>query len=68
MTGSYCNSVLIGHGATDFFFDFIASFYPTPAVSARVIMQAGMITRFQSTLAASLQQYRQRYQQPPEQF
>ena len=67
MTGSYCNSVLIGHSATDFFCDFIASFYPTPAVSARVIIQAGMIGRFQNTLNAAMQQYRQRYgNRPPE--
>ncbi len=61
MTGSYCNSVLIGHNPTDFFFDFIASFYPTPSVTARVIMQAGMVSRFQSTLTAAVQQFRQRY-------
>src|ERR1039458_779258 len=28
LSGSYANSVLIGHSPTEFFFDFITGFYP----------------------------------------
>ncbi len=34
--GTYANSVLIGHGVTEFFLDFISGFYPHPAVGARL--------------------------------
>jgi hypothetical protein len=66
-SGSYANSVLLGHSQTEFFFDFITGFYPTPAVSSRVIIPAAQGSRFLTTLKNSLQQFQQRYQgRPPE--
>lgn len=65
LSGSYANSVLIGHSPTEFFFDFITSFYPTPAVSSRVLMTAAHVPRFLGTLRACLEQYQQRYTRPP---
>jgi hypothetical protein len=67
MGGTYANSVLIGHSATEFFFDFIAGFYPTPAVAARVFLPAPQAPRFLNMLNTALQQYQTRYggQQPP---
>jgi hypothetical protein len=70
LSGSYANSVLIGHSQTEFFFDFITGFYPTPAVSARILMAAPQVPRFLQTLQRCVDQYQQRYaqqQKPPEQ-
>lgn len=66
LSGSYSNSVLIGHSPTEFFFDFITGFYPTPAVSARVLMGAAHVPRFLNMLRTCLEQYQARYNKPPE--
>jgi hypothetical protein len=66
LSGQYANSVLIGHSQTEFFFDFITSFYPTPAVSARVLMSAMQVTRFLQMLEGALQQYQVRYTPKPD--
>ncbi len=60
LAGSYANSVMIGHSPAEFFFDFIAGFYPNPAVSARVFLPAPQAPRFLNTLTTSLQQHQQR--------
>src|SRR5205085_9098918 len=36
LSGTYANSVLIGHSPSEFLFDFITGFYPTASVSSRV--------------------------------
>ncbi len=61
LSGSYCNSVLIGHSPSEFFFDFISGFYPTSAVSSRVFIPAPVAPRFLATLTTCLQQYQARY-------
>jgi hypothetical protein len=66
LSGNYSNSVLIGHSPTEFFFDFITSFYPTSAVSARVLIAAPHVPRFLNTLKTCLEQYQQRYMRPPQ--
>ncbi len=60
MCGSYANSVLIGHSPTEFFFDFITGFYPTPAVSSRVLMPAANVPKFLNMLRTCHEQYNQR--------
>jgi Protein of unknown function (DUF3467) len=60
-SGAYANTVLMGHSQTEFFFDFITGFYPTPSVAARVILPAAQASRFLNTLRTSLQQYQARY-------
>jgi hypothetical protein len=68
LCGSYANSVLIGHSATEFFFDFITGFYPTSAVAARIFLAAPQIPRFLTMLNNSYKQHRERgsgQQQPP---
>jgi hypothetical protein len=67
MGGTYANSVLIGHSPTEFFFDFIAGFYPTPAVAARVFLPAPQAPRFLNMITTSLQQYQARYAGGPQQ-
>ena len=61
LSGSYANSVLVGHSATEFFMDFITGFYPTSAVSARVFMAAPQVPRFITALTASLDQHGRRF-------
>ncbi len=41
LSGTYANGVMIGHGATEFGLDFLTSFFPQSAVSARVFVAAG---------------------------
>jgi hypothetical protein len=67
LSGSYANSVLIGHGPTEFFFDFITGFYPTPAVSARILMAAPQVPRFLKMLQACVEQYQTRQMKKPDQ-
>ena len=64
-SGVYANTVLLGHSPTEFFFDFITGFYPTPSVSARVIIPAAQGPRFLTTLKGSFGQFQQRYMKPP---
>ena len=66
LSGAYANSVLIGHSATEFFFDFITGFYPTSAVAARVFLAAPQIPRFLTMLNTSFQQHRERHSRPPQ--
>lgn len=70
-SGSYANSVLVGHGPAEFFMDFITSFYPTAAVSCRVYFAAQQAPRILNTLQLSHQQYQRKHaaqqqQKPPE--
>jgi hypothetical protein len=61
LSGTYANSVMIGHSPTEFFMDFISGFYPTSAVAARIFMPVPQIPRFLNALNSSLDQHRQRY-------
>lgn len=61
--GVYANSVLVGHGPSEFFMDFITSFYPTAAVSCRVYFAAQQAPRLLDTLRLSYQQYLKKH--PP---
>lgn len=63
MSGVYANAVLIGHTPAEFFLDFITTFYPTSAVSARVYLSAMGVPRFLSSVETALQQFQKRYQQ-----
>lgn len=68
-SGTYANSVMVGHGPGEFFMDFITSFYPTAAVGCRVYFAAQQAPRILDTLRLSLQQYRKKHggpNRPPE--
>jgi hypothetical protein len=65
LSGTYANSVLIGHSPSEFLFDFITGFYPTAAVSSRVYLSAQQIPRVLETLSAALVTYQKRFQQAP---
>jgi hypothetical protein len=62
MSGSYANSVLIGHSPSEFLFDFITGFYPTASVSSRVFLSAQQVPRTLETLTAALGTYQKRFQ------
>jgi hypothetical protein len=66
LSGHYANSVMIGHNASEFFFDFITGFYPHAAVSSRVFISAPQMPRVINTLTMAFNQYQKRWEQPPE--
>ena len=70
-SGSYANSVLVGHAPAEFFLDFITGFFPTAAVSSRVYFAAQQAPRVLETLRLSMQNYHRRVfsqmQQNPQQ-
>jgi hypothetical protein len=61
MSGSYANSVMIGHSPAEFYLDFITGFYPNAAVAARIYMAAPRIPQVLDTLTMALANYRKRY-------
>jgi|SRR5688572_16216175 len=58
--GSYANAVMIGHGASEFTFDFITRFFPNAAVATRVFLAAPQVPRMAESLNISLNRYKQR--------
>lgn len=67
LSGVYANAVMIGHTATEFSFDFITTFFPRSAVSARVYMSAGNVPRFLSSITHAFEQYQKKVQQQSQQ-
>ena len=63
LSGTYANGVMIGHGATEFGLDFLTSFFPQSAVSARVFLAAGQVPRLLESLKGAVRQLEQRRQQ-----
>lgn len=62
LSGVYANGVMIGHGATEFGLDFLTSFFPQSAVSARVFVAAGQVPRLLESLRGAVRQLEQRRQ------
>ena len=62
-SGAYANAVMIGHSASEFSLDFITTFFPRSAVSARVFMAAPNARRLLDSLKHSFSQFQQRQQQ-----
>ncbi|TWU60095.1 hypothetical protein Poly51_03690 [Rubripirellula tenax] len=69
LSGVYANGVMIGHGASEFGLDFLTSFFPQSAVSARVFVAAGQVPRLLDSLRGAVKQLEQRQhgggQNPP---
>ena len=53
---------MIGHGASEFGLDFLTSFFPQSAVSARVFVSAGQVPRLLDQLRGAVNQLEQRQQ------
>ncbi len=62
LSGVYANGVMIGHGASEFGLDFLTSFFPQSAVSARVFVAAGQIPRLLESLRGAVKQLEHRQQ------
>ncbi len=60
LSGVYANGVMIGHGTSEFGLDFLTSFFPQSAVSARVFVSAGQVPRLLDSLRGAVQQLEQR--------
>ncbi|TWU15376.1 DUF3467 domain-containing protein [Allorhodopirellula heiligendammensis] len=66
LSGAYATGVMIGHGATEFGLDFLTSFFPQSAVSARVYLAAGQVPRLLDSLKGAVRQLQERRNPPPE--
>ena len=62
LSGVYANGVMIGHGASEFGLDFLTSFFPQSAVSARVFVASGQVPRLLESLRGAVRQLEQRAQ------
>jgi hypothetical protein len=62
MSGTYANAVMIVHTPAEFCFDFVTSFYPKSAVSARVYLAVPHVTQLFDSLSRSYEQYVQKVQ------
>ncbi len=62
LSGVYANGVMIGHGATEFGLDFLTSFFPQSAVSARIFVASGQIPRLLESLRGAMRQLESRQQ------
>lgn len=67
LSGVYANTVVISHSPAEFCFDFVTSFYPRSAVSARVYMATPHVAELLDSLTRAMEQYRQKMQQRPPQ-
>ncbi len=66
ISGVYANTVLVGHTPAEFGIDFITSFIPHAAVSARVYIAAPRMSQLIDTLSGLVGQYKkQRGELPP---
>lgn len=65
LSGVYANGVMIGHGASEFGLDFLTSFFPQSAVSARVFIAAGQVPRLLESLRGAVRQLEQRQSSNP---
>ncbi len=65
LCGVYANAVMVGHTPVEFGVDFITSFFPTAAVSARVYLAAPRIPQLIDTLAGLVAQHQRRIPPPP---
>ena len=63
LSGAYTNGVMVGHSASEFSFDFIASIFPQPVVSARVFLSAPQVPRLLNSMVNTFTNFQQRVQE-----
>jgi hypothetical protein len=61
LSGVYANTVMVGHTPAEFGLDFITSFLPHAAVSARIYIAAPRVPMLVDTLAGLVAQYKRQY-------
>lgn len=57
LSGSYANAVMVGHSTSEFYFDFITTFFPKSSVSARIFMSAQQVPRLLEALTQTYDDY-----------
>jgi hypothetical protein len=62
ISGTYANTVMVGHTPVEFGLDFITSFMPHAAVAARVYVAAPRVPQLIDTLSGLIGQYKQQQQ------
>ena len=62
LSGVYANTVMVGHTPVEFGIDFITSFIPNAAVSARIYVAAPRIPQLIDTLSGLIGQYKRQHQ------
>jgi hypothetical protein len=62
ISGTYANTVMVGHTPVEFGLDFITSFMPHAAVSARVYIAAPRVPQLIDTLSGLITQYKRQQQ------
>ena len=65
LSGVYANAFIVGHTPAEFSIDFITSFFPHAAVSARVYLAASRVPQLIETLNGLVVQYQRGKQAPP---
>ncbi len=55
MSGTYANSVMIGHSPTEFHLDFITTFFPNASLSARIYITATRVPQLIDTITQAMQ-------------
>ena len=66
MSGTYANTLMVGHSPAEFVLDFITNFYPKAAVTSRIFISAGQVPRLIETWNSALRNFRNRSApQPP---
>lgn len=63
-SGAFANALIVSHTPTDFCLDFVTTFFPYSAVSARVFMGAGQVPGLIQSLSTTYEHFRR--QMPPE--
>ncbi|HEV3006898.1 MAG TPA: DUF3467 domain-containing protein, partial [Pirellulales bacterium] len=69
LSGVYSNAVMIGHSPSEFWFDFITTFFPRSAVSSRVFLAAQHVPSLLDTLNIAYQSHQRKQaeaQRPPQ--
>jgi hypothetical protein len=65
MSGSYANTLMIGHSPSDFVLDFITNFYPKAAVTSRIFISAPQVSRLIETWNQAMKNFNARKNPPP---
>ncbi len=57
LSGTYANAVMVGHSTSEFYFDFITTFFPKSSVSSRIFMSSQQVPRLLDALTQTYDDY-----------
>ncbi len=64
-SGAFANALIVSHTPTDFCLDFVTTFFPNSAVSARVFFGAGQLPGLITSLSSTYEHFRRQLANPP---